>query len=156
MHTLTLHWNHPRQALFILEAAEFLREADRMEAEARCPWGAISGLWESWKASKNNWAITTSEGEVAFIGGITEDGEVWMVGTEWFPTKYHPNFLRNCRWFVDTLNEAYPRLHNIVDSRNTLHLRWLEWCGFTIDRDHPQIINGVPFFPFERIHKPCA
>ncbi len=44
---------------------------------------------------------------------------------------------------IDLMHRDYRLIHNVVDSRNTLHLNWLRWCGFK--RLETRAINGVEF-----------
>ena len=41
------------------------------------------------------------------------------------------------RKIIETLHQNFPVLHNVVDARNKLHIRWLKWCGFEFTHLHP-------------------
>jgi hypothetical protein len=47
----------------------------------------------------------------------------------------------------------YEVLTNVVDLRNSVHVRWLGWFGFKFLKDH--VINAHTFIQFER-RAPCA
>lgn len=60
-------------------------------------------------------------------------GRVWLMATPRIEEKRNAiPFLRNSHPYVNHLQALYPVLHNIIDARNELHLKWLKWCGFRI------------------------
>lgn len=81
-------------------------------------------------------------------------GVVWLLGTSELvrePLKHA--FLRRSRRIVQLLNETYPVLTNLIDSRNILHIQWIEWMGFHVERAGilPAGGDGVtPFYQFSR------
>lgn len=99
------------------------------------------------------WVAEDSKGPVIIWGVApspinSEIGHPWMVGTD--RLKDHSvQFARNCRAWVKKLGDGYKVLHNTVDARNTLHLRWLQWCGFKFIARHERAgAEGRPFFEF--------
>jgi hypothetical protein len=55
-------------------------------------------------------------------------------------------------YLVQTLQQNYDVLFNLVDERNTLHIRWIQWCGFTFVNRHPALgAEQRPFLEFVRI-----
>lgn len=76
-----------------------------------------------------------------------EVGIPWLLASKGLEGIQIP-FLRECRSIVGDMNAIYPVLENFIDGRNTLHLRWIEWCGFTIVEDI--FIEGIPFHKFRR------
>lgn len=71
---------------------------------------------------------------------------IWLLGTDRIEAARKP-FLRLTREFISEWSQQYSKLYNIVDSRNTTHIRCLEWAGcvFTGHR----MIGSVPFINFE-------
>lgn len=57
-------------------------------------------------------------------------GFIWLLASEEI-TKHRLDFLRKTRPFVDHFHEKYQLLMNFTDCRNTVHHRWLRWCGFS-------------------------
>lgn len=57
-------------------------------------------------------------------------GCIWLLASEDI-SKHRLDFLRKTRPFVDHFHERYPILMNFTDCRNTVHHRWLRWCGFS-------------------------
>jgi hypothetical protein len=82
-------------------------------------------------------------------------GQVWMVATDQL-LDHQKEFLRYTHSFIDKLHDHYPLLFNWVDARNTVHLKWLKWSGFTFINYHEKWGPlGLPFYTFVRI-RPCA
>lgn len=85
---------------------------------------------------------------------------IWMVGSTLLDEK-PVEFLRASIAWVDTQKKLYHTLSNIVDGRNTKHIEWLRWLGFTINpapcRGGPP---GIPFYNFhwtrEKDTEECA
>lgn len=84
---------------------------------------------------------------VSLLGGI---GAPWMLGTTALdrPDMQVP-FLRASRGVVAAMLATYPRLINLVDTRNTIAIRWLRWLGFTFDPD-PVPVRGQQFRIFRK------
>jgi hypothetical protein len=62
--------------------------------------------------------------------GLSEDiGSVWLVTADGIEDIQH-SFLRYAPSFLDCLHKTYPVLFAFVWSKNALHRRWLQWCGF--------------------------
>lgn len=88
-------------------------------------------------------AVTLCEDEGGMpiaLFGVTESqiekgcGTVWLVGTRRV-TEYRRDLLVACKQYRDRWIEKYPGgLHNFIDSRNLLHLRWLSLLGFKFGR----------------------
>jgi len=80
-------------------------------------------------------------------------GAVWMAATPALTEPpYITEFIRHSRAMCDKLHDEFPLLCNAVDARNTLHIRWLEWCGFIfINRHETYGHEKRPFLEFIRI-----
>lgn len=76
-------------------------------------------------------------------------GYIWMLATDELVEGHSIEFLRKSRDWVDWLNTRYSVLTNIMDARNTVHSRWLEWCKFVFT--YPLIINNRKFLKFKRV-----
>ena len=73
-------------------------------------------------------------------------GAVWMVGSSEIE-KIVYDFVRNSAYWVSRLfDDKYDVLLNSIDSRNTLHLRWLKWLGFKFIGQH--LVSGINFYEF--------
>ena len=77
---------------------------------------------------------------------------VWMLGSNEL-YKYRMDFLRKSRKWCDYLQEQSPILYNLIDQRNTVHIRWLEWLGFKFVRVVPEYgVLSLPFIEFVRVN----
>lgn len=88
--------------------------------------------------------IAEEERKPAAILGVTNDclevstnkeesivyRPVWMVATDTIVDKYAFKFLRYSREIIDAISTLFGTLGNYADTRNTTHIKWLEWCGF--------------------------
>lgn len=61
----------------------------------------------------------------------------WLLATD-FIKKVPYSFTKLSRLFLVEWLKEYPILTNIVDARNTLHVRWLRLMGFTFIKDYPE------------------
>jgi len=78
-------------------------------------------------------------------------GSIWMVGTPDLK-KISVSFLKNCQGVFKVLKNNFQLLHNYVDARNELHIRWLKWMGFTFIKKHNHIgIEQLPFYEFIKL-----
>jgi hypothetical protein len=142
-------------ALFL---APRLRKADRQEIEAlRGPGQEAQALLDGVRLSKPAYAICNSGGEVVGIYGAAPlEGEpqaaaIWMLGSDGL-TADARSFLRQSRGHIKDLQDRYNLLLNCVDARNAVHIRWLQWLGFTFIQYLPGYgRNGEPFWEFVRI-----
>jgi hypothetical protein len=75
-------------------------------------------------------------------------GSPWLLATD---AVYEVlfSFLKYSRPVVRHMQSLFPRLENHVHADNALSIRWLQWCGFSID-DTPELFNGEPFYLFRR------
>jgi hypothetical protein len=139
-----------------------LRQADIEE------WEAFSGvhprnLLPFLAYDPNTNALVNSDGVPVGLFGVTpfrdnhKVGIVWMVATPLL-IKSQIEFLRkSVKWLDDVQCEKYPVLFNYVDARNTVHIRWLKWCGFqVISRKERWGAQSLPFYEIVRIKSPCA
>jgi hypothetical protein len=61
-------------------------------------------------------------------------------------------FLRQSRIELKKLQKLYPVLFNYIDARNTVHLKWLLYMGFTVIQKHEVFgYSGLPFYEFVKI-----
>jgi hypothetical protein len=82
-------------------------------------------------------------------------GVVWMLGSdEIAKPPLSRQFIRECRAFVRVLECGYTELHNVIDERNSLHRRWLEWLGFEFTNRIPEY--GHERRPFLEFKKSCV
>lgn len=137
----------------MLDLVPRLRPDDVREIEALSGLAPLVPLVEGLRLSDRAWAICTTEGEVAAIMGTQpvfgdpDAGWVWMVGSDLLAQHRH-EFLRKSREALPEVFGPYEFLGNLVDARNTLHIRWLRWLGFTFFRTVEYGAQGLPFHEF--------
>ena len=90
--------------------------------------------------------FTVPNGETAGIVGINDD-KIWMLCTPAI-YQYPIAFVKQAKNFIDSRPEPY--LWNVVDKRNTLHIKLIKFLGFTL---HEELLfgpNNLPFIKFDR------
>mgnify|MGYP001215745640 FL=1 len=79
-------------------------------------------------------------------------GKVWMLATNILQNPRARKLLaRYSRNWVEDMQSIYPVLTNITDARNTIHHKWLKWCGFRFIQKLEHGPVGAAFFEFVRI-----
>jgi hypothetical protein len=135
-----------------------LRSADVDEVRAMGGVKPLTALTMSFHYSDTALSICTNDDLPMGMFGVTrwdDRGMVWMLASDEL-LKHSRIFLRQSRDWVKLLNDEYPVLFNYVDERNTVHIRWIKWCGFTFINRHERMgVERRPFLEFVRI-KPCA
>ncbi|AIO70813.1 hypothetical protein [Burkholderia oklahomensis] len=127
--------------------AENLRACDREELRLSIgdaePYGHILGLWLDGDRCE---AILTDTGVVAGVWGTAPGpaervGLIWMLGTQAINQVALP-FLRACPGRIDQAHDTYDILACTPWRENSLHLAWLNWCGFAaLDPGHGPFIG---------------
>lgn len=119
------------------------REELRLSIGGADLYGHLLGLWLEGDHAE---AILTDSGVVAGVWGTTGSptagvGLIWMLGTPAITTVALP-FLRVCPGRIDRAHDTYNILACTPWRENTLHLAWLNWCGFTaFDPGHGPFIG---------------
>lgn len=91
------------------------------------------------------------DGRTAGIAGVNTNGAIWMLTTPAihdFPI----TFAREAKRFVDSRTEDY--LWNIVDKRNTVHLKLLKYLGFEFLNEVQHGPNKLTFIEFAKCVHP--
>lgn len=132
-----------------------MREADRRELKAASGKGPFEMLALGLIHSEECIALLTEDGTPFAVAGVTRmpdfGGSVWMLATNDLE-RCKMRFLRNIRAGVDMWQKKYKLLHNYVDERNTVHINWLRWLGFTFIKRHERFgVELRPFIEFVRI-----
>lgn len=122
-----------------------LREADRMEV------AAASGRDPQWVLTegviKSAVSLVYRARRPVFIVGVVEPGIIWLLGSD--AIHHHKRALHRLAGHVLTKwHERWPTLGNIVDARNTIHIRWLKSMGFQFGEPVIAGVARLPFLPF--------
>ena len=135
---------------------QHLREEDKREVETASGLPATTVVPMSFTMSREcyTFRLATPRGTVednpCAIFGVSDDpkrpdmGIVWLLGTPEI-RRSALSFMREAPKWIDHFLTRYPEgIHNVVDTRNDLHIRWLLLTGFIVG-DEPLMVNGVPF-----------
>lgn len=129
-----------------------LRAADREEVEALTGRDPHEVLVESVARSASAWA-GLADGTLVCLFGVVPLTPIGVTGVPWLlgsdaVTRYGRPFLRRNRVYLREMLRAFPVLRNVVDARNAVAIRWLQWLGFTLGVPQPMGVRGLPFIPF--------
>jgi hypothetical protein len=117
-----------------------LRPADRAEISAVTRQSPLQVLVDGINESNICFTIKrSSDGRPCGVFGAgggggghpqdTRSGMVWLLGTDDL-TLNGRTFLRYSRSFLNEMKKHYSFLYNVIDARNSVHIRWLGWMGF--------------------------
>ena len=91
--------------------------------------------------------FTAPNGKTAGMGGIGSDGYIWMVCTPVIHD-YPVAFVKEAKRVLNSRTEKL--LWNIVDKRNTTHLKLLRYLGFKFLREFKYGPNNLTFIEFAK------
>lgn len=93
-------------------------------------------------------SFTVPNGKTAGVAGVAEGNCIWMLTTPAIHD-YPITFAREAKRFIESRPEPY--LWNIVDKRNTVHLKLLQFLGFKFLREVTYGPNNLTFIEFFRV-----
>ena len=137
---------HPLTVEAAIEVASNLRPEHRREIEEGWGLDPMDILIKSAQESSGVW-FEVPNGKTAGMAGV-DDGLIWMVCTPAIH-EYPITFAREAKRFVESRTE--PLLGNIVDKRNTVHLKLLKFLGFKFLREILHGPNQLSFIEFCRV-----
>lgn len=138
------------------DLAPRLRPDDVREVYASGSHGPLRALQGGLYHSKHCLTVTDENNtpQIMFgVCGVMEEdlGYIWLLGSD-FLDKHPIHFLRMTPKWLDAFHSDYPLLGNLVDARNTLHIKCLRWFGFSFLREVPGNGPGnLPFLEFARL-----
>jgi len=138
---------HPITKEAAIEVALNLREDDRREVVEG---HGVHPLASAINASlqPNSVYFTVPNGRIAGMGGVGEGGVIWMLCTPAIHD-YPISFTRAAKRYLESIDK--PLLWNIVDKRNTVHLKLLQFLGFKFLREVRHGPNQLTFIEFCRV-----
>ena len=138
---------HPITLEAAYEVASNLRPDDRREVEEGHGHNPIIHIPI---ASKAGFCVsfTVPNGKTAGVAGIANGNCIWMLTTPAIH-EYPLTFAREAKRFIESRPEPY--LWNIVDKRNTVHLKLLQFLGFKFLREVTYGPNNLTFIEFIRV-----
>ena len=86
-----------------------------------------------------------------FMCGVSQSPEQPDMGVVWLLAskeimKHKRHFLKMSMPIFDDFLKGYKALYNFVHKDNKTSIRWLEWCGCTVDKSQPYDVGGHPFY----------
>lgn len=147
----------PSKLTDIASIVPTVRDADAEEIAANSGCSVAAALMLGMQYSDNPLSTVDEDGQVLAMFGVVSHRDNPRIGSIWMITsvhleRYKVKFIRESRRWVNALQAHYDLLYNVVDERNTLHVRWIEHCGFIFLKRHPEYGAGkVPFIEFVRI-----
>ena len=134
-----------------------LRPADLQEIKSHVGEDPVAHIERSIMCSDPGYTILNAINIPVAVFGVIPDareagvGKIWMLASDEF-VSYRYLFLRHCRDWIERLQQEYSVLWNYIDARNTVHIRWLKWCGFIFIRSIAEHgVERIPFLEFERV-----
>lgn len=134
-----------------------LRERDLQEIHAVSGLEPLPALLLCVRVSEVLCTIVGSDERPAGMFGVSPideiAGAVWLLGTdELVKPPLRRQFLSEGLRYLDKLHTYRELLCNVVDERNTVHVRWIKWMGFTFIKRHEAYgFEQRPFLEFVRI-----
>jgi hypothetical protein len=130
-----------------------LREADFDEVFASTGKSPHYAIQEGWAMSSKRWIILNAKDAAVAVLGVrppevySNIGIPWLLGTDELD-KISKFFLKISKPIIGEMTHGYDVLVNFVDARYEKTVRWLDWCGFTIDEPLPFGELQLPFHRF--------
>ena len=140
---------HPLTEEAAFEVASNLLPEDRKEVEEGHGYDPTVILPSTYDMGDSVY-FRVPNGELAGIAGVHDKGQIWMLCTPAI-LKYPVTFAREAKRYVDSRQEKL--LWNIVDKRNTVHLKLLRFLGFKFLRELKHGPNQLTFIEFCRVFR---
>ena len=135
---------HPLTEEAAFEVASNLLPEDRREVEEGHGYDPTVILPSTYDMGDSVY-FRVPNGELAGIAGVHDKGQIWMLCTPAI-LKYPVTFAREAKRYVDSRQEKL--LWNIVDKRNTVHLKLLRFLGCKFLREIEHGPNKLTFIEF--------
>ena len=143
---------HPLTEEAAFEVASNLLPEDRREVEEGHGYDPTVILPSTYDMGDSVY-FRVPNGELAGIAGVHDKGQIWMLCTPAI-LKYPVTFAREAKRYVDSRQEKL--LWNIVDKRNTVHLKLLRFLGFKFLRELKHGPNQLTFIEFCRVFRSAS
>ena len=138
--------------------ADNMRIADVNEVWSSHRHTPLQSLEASFKTSSLIWTMEHVGNPVVMFGvasggALSDTGYPWLLGTD-LMYKVTLEFLRYSRYYVNKMLRMFDVLENWVDIRNDKSVRWLQWCGFQLEKPEPWGFDNLLFshFTMERCY----
>ena len=138
---------HPITMEAAVEVASNLRPDDYREVKEGHGHEPLLWIPQSSFYGETVW-FETPDGRNAGLAGVQDGGLIWMLCTPNIHD-YPLTFAREAKRFIESREEKL--LWNIVDKRNTAHLKLLKFLGFKFLRELEHGPNKLTFIEFCRV-----
>ena len=132
-----------------------LRQLDKQEILASVGQTPYEALMTGYLQNVLVFTIVNFKNEPVGIFGVNDVGNnvgaIWLLATDKLKDIQY-SFLRENKKVISFLNTKYKILWNFVDCRNSLHIRWLKWCGFKFINKQKYGVLNKHFYEFIRIN----
>ena len=137
---------HPITLEAATEVASNLRPEDRREVEEGHGVDSFTSIIA--RAQEGSCVyFNVPNGKTAGMAGVEDDGCIWMLTTKAI-YEYPLTFARESKRFVE--RHSNKTLWNIIDKRNTVHLKLLKFLGFKFDEEIQHGPNNLTFIKFHK------
>lgn len=105
------------------------------------------------KTSLRTWIMLNKNDEAVAVLGVkplsvfSNTGIPWLLGTDGL-NNMKRFFVQCSKPIIEEMKNGFKLLLNDVDVRYTKAVRWLKWCGFTVEEPKPFGAFGLPFHKF--------
>ena len=138
---------HPITLEAAKEVASNLRPEDRREVEEGHGVDSTEALLDAVQKPSCVY-FTVPNGKTAGMAGVDPGGQIWMLCTPAI-LEYPMTFVREAKRYVERQPDKL--LWNVVDKRNTVHLKLLKFLGFKFLREVEFGPNKLSFIEFCRV-----
>ena len=143
---------HPITLEAAKEVASNLRPEDRREVEEGHGYDPIE--YAKFIAQEGSAVyFTVPNGKTAGMAGVDPGGLIWMLCTPAIH-EYPLTFAREAKRYVERQQDKL--LWNVVDKRNTVHLKLLKFLGFKFLREVEFGPNKLSFIEFCRVFRSAS
>ena len=130
-----------------LEVASDLLPADRREVEEGHGVDSKEALIDAVQKPSCVYFVVPN-GKTAGMAGVDDGGQIWMLCTTAIHD-YPMTFVREAKRYVERQEDKL--LWNIVDKRNKVHLKLLQFLGFKFLKEFKHGPNQITFIEFCRV-----
>jgi hypothetical protein len=136
---------HPLTKEAAIYVASHLRDDDKREVTEGYGWHPLQAAIVPLEDDAVWFEVPN--GKTAGMAGVSPDGQIWMLCTPAIH-EYPLTFARESKRFIESRPE--PVLWNIVDKRNTTHVKLLKFLGFEFGSEFKYGPNDLTFIEFSR------
>lgn len=133
--------------------SENIRECDKQEIWAMSNSTPHQAFLIGYNNSDTPYVVELDGKAIAMFGVSGRKGDVgipWMLATDGIK-KMRKEFLIECKPHLEAMHKDYPLLTNFVWEKNTTHIVWLKWLGFTFGEIIPLGVDGENFIQFYKV-----